>query len=254
MDIYIKLKNIGLEFIKYYDKGSSIKEFVLNKLTFKKRVRYNKFWGLKDINVTINKGDRVGVIGLNGAGKSTLLKTISRIYEPTTGIIDYKGVMASLIEIGAGFNAECTGRENIFLNGSILGFTKKELEKKYENIVRFAELENFIDTPVKYYSTGMYMRLAFTIATEVVPDILILDEIFAGGDVHFRKKASERLENLIDTSKIVIIVSHQMADIEKFCNRVLVIDHGRLMYDDVPEKAIEYYYREILKEEYNKNE
>lgn len=239
---YIQFSDVSLRFRLYSDKGVSIKEAIINSIKRRKYANQVKeFWVLKDINVRINQGDRLGIVGNNGAGKSTMLKLISRIYEPTEGRIDINGRVVPLIELGAGFNPELTGRENIYLNGAVLGYTKEEMAKLEKNIVEFAELQDFIDVPVKYYSTGMYARLAFTVATEINPEILIIDEIFAGGDINFVDRAVKRINDLIDSAKVVIMVSHSLGLIESMCNRCLVIaDHG-IAYDGGVKEGLEFY-------------
>lgn len=239
---YIKFEDVSLKFKMYTDKGVSVKEAIINSL---KKRRYEdtvkEFWVLNDINVTINQGDRLGIIGNNGAGKSTMLKLISRIYEPTKGKISINGKVIPLIELGAGFNPELTGRENIYLNGAILGYTKTEMAQLEQNIINFSQLDEFIDVPIKYYSTGMYARLAFTVATEINPEILIIDEIFAGGDINFVDRAIDRINNLIDSAKIVIMVSHSMGLIRDICNRCLVIADNHIVFDGKPDDAIKFY-------------
>lgn len=189
----------------------------------------------------INHGDRLGIIGHNGAGKSSLLKILCKIYTPTSGTIDIKGKVAPLLEIGAGFNPELSGRENIYLNGTILGYNLKRLKEIEPDIINFSELEQFIDTPVKYYSTGMYMKLAFSIATATQPDILILDELFAGGDADFIKKAQARMKAMIEDSNIMVFVSHQMDLLLELCNRVIWVDHGNIIADGKPDEIINQY-------------
>lgn len=238
----IVFNNVSLKLRIYKDQGLTIKEAFVN--MFKKsRYSENKhdLWVLKNINIEINKGDRLGIIGLNGAGKSTFLKLISKIYTPTEGTIDVSGKVVPLIELGAGFNPELTGRENIYLNGAILGFTKKQMQEIESKIIDFAELNEFIDMPIKYYSTGMYGRLAFAVATEVDADILLIDEIFAGGDVNFIDKAVKRMNNLIDNANIVIMVSHSLDLIKDMCNRCIVIGNHKIMYDGTPEDSIDFY-------------
>lgn len=241
-DAYIKFTDVSLKFRLYSDKGISMKEAVINRLKRSNRENAVKeFWVLQNINLTINNGDRLGIIGTNGAGKSTLLKLISRIYEPTIGTVESKGRIVPLIELGAGFNNELTGRENIYLNGAVLGYTKAEMAALEKNIVEFAGLEDFIDMPIKYYSTGMYARLAFTVATEINPEILIIDEIFAGGDINFVDRAVNRINNLIDSARIVVMVSHSLGLIESMCKRCIVIsDHG-VAFDGPTEDAIQFY-------------
>ena len=207
----------------------------------KQSASYSEFRALRGISMEFNDGDRVGIIGHNGAGKSTLLKAICRIYEPSEGSISVEGQIAPLLEIGAGFHTEFTGRENIYLNGTILGFSSKQLLEIEKEIISFAELEEFIDTPVKYYSTGMYLRLAFSIATAVHPDILILDEVFAGGDAGFVEKANSRMQEMIDKSSIMLLVSHDIELLKKYCNRVVWIDHGVVVQDGPAQEVLDCY-------------
>ena len=239
---FIRFEDVSLKFRIYTDKGMSIKEAIINSLRKRKySEQVKEFWVLKNLNVTINQGDRLGIIGNNGAGKSTMLKLISKIYEPTLGKIDISGRVVPLIELGAGFNPELTGRENIYLNGAVLGYTKKEMAKLEKNIVDFSELEEFIDVPIKYYSTGMYARLAFTVATEISPEILIIDEIFAGGDINFVDRAVKRINDLIDSAKIVIMVSHSLDLIKSMCNRCLVIADYGIAFDGNVDDALKFY-------------
>ena len=229
----------------YHDKALSLKEAVINRFRFKHHIQVEKFWALKEINLNINENERIGIIGLNGAGKSSLLKTMCRIYTPSAGKIEITGNVAPLIEIGAGFHTEMSGRENIYLNGAALGLSKKDIDKQVDRIISFSELEQFIDMPVKYYSTGMYMRLAFVIATEVNPDILIVDEMFAGGDASFVEKAKKRLDTLFTDAKILVIVSHNMDYIQQLCNRVILLNKGQIILDDLPDTVIPYYLNNI---------
>ncbi len=173
----------------------------------------------------------MGIVGRNGAGKSTLLKTICRIYEPSSGKVRVHGRIAPLLEIGAGFHPEFTVRENIYFNGTILGYSKEQLRAIEQEIIEFAELQEFIDTPVKYYSTGMYMRLAFSLATTVHPDILVLDELFAGGDAAFVKRGRERMYNMIDRASVMILVSHDQSLLRSLCERFIWLDHGKIVAD-----------------------
>lgn len=200
-----------------------------------------EFWALKDVSFEIKQGDRVGIIGRNGAGKSTLLKILSRITEPTKGRINIKGRVASLLEVGTGFHPELTGRENIFLNGAILGMSKVEITKKFDEIVAFAEVEKFLDTPVKRYSSGMYVRLAFAVAAHLEPEILVVDEVLAVGDAQFQKKCLGKMEDVGKEGRTVLFVSHQMAAIQKLCSRAVLLNKGNLIFDDSPEKCISLY-------------
>ena len=187
-----------------------------------------EFWALKDVSFEINRGDRVGIIGRNGAGKSTLLKILSRITEPTTGRISLKGRVASLLEVGTGFHPELTGRENIFLNGAILGMSKVEIKRKFDEIVAFAEVEKFLDTPVKRYSSGMYVRLAFAVAAHLEPEILIVDEVLAVGDVQFQKKCLGKMEDVGKEGRTVLFVSHNMAALTTLCDKAIWLYQGQV--------------------------
>ncbi len=237
----ITVEGLSIKFRIYHDKSPSLKDYFAGLLKRKNKPAYSEFWAVKDVSFEIKAGERVGIIGHNGAGKSTLLKALCRIYEPSRGSLYVDGRVAPLLEIGAGFNPEFTGRENIYLNGAILGFTNPQLGVIEPEVIAFAELEEFIDTPVKYYSTGMYMRLAFALATAVHPDVLVLDEVFAGGDATFMMKARARLNDMIDKANIVIMVSHDHQLVRSLCNRVLWMDHGRLMSDGKPEDVVDRY-------------
>lgn len=201
-----------------------------------------EFWALKDISFEIKRGDRVGIIGRNGAGKSTLLKILSRITEPTNGRISIKGRVASLLEVGTGFHPELTGRENIFLNGAILGMSKVEIKKKFDEIVAFAEVEKFLDTPVKRYSSGMYVRLAFAVAAHLEPEVLVVDEVLAVGDAGFQKKCLGKMEDVAEQEgRTVLFVSHNMAAVDKLCQQGVVLDRGQLKYIGSQTEAITQY-------------
>lgn len=188
-----------------------------------------EFWALKDINFEIEQGDRVGIIGRNGAGKSTLLKILSRITEPTTGRITLNGRVASLLEVGTGFHPELSGRENIFLNGAILGMSRKEIQQKFDEIVNFSEVEKFLDTPVKRYSSGMYVRLAFAVAAHLDPEILVVDEVLAVGDAGFQKKCLQKMDNIAKCGRTVLFVSHNIAAIQNLCNTAILLQDGALI-------------------------
>ncbi len=195
----------------------------------KQRPSKEEFWALKELNFTIEQGDRVGIIGRNGAGKSTLLKVLSRITDPTTGRIVIKGRVASLLEVGTGFHPELTGRENVFLNGAILGMSRSEIKRKFDEIVAFAEVERFLDTPVKRYSSGMYVRLAFSVAAHLEPEILIVDEVLAVGDAQFQKKCLGKMEDVSKGGRTVLFVSHNMTAIQTLCNKGVFLKQGRLV-------------------------
>ena len=204
-----------------------------------------EFWALKDISFQVQQGERVGIIGRNGAGKSTLLKVLSRITEPTEGRIKIQGRVASLLEVGTGFHPELTGRENIFLNGAILGMSRAEVQQKFDEIVAFAEIERFLDTPVKRYSSGMYVRLAFAVAAHLEPDILIVDEVLAVGDAQFQKKCMTKMEQQQERGRTVLFVSHNMGAIRELCNRVVVLRSGAVIYDGSPDVGIEKYLENV---------
>jgi lipopolysaccharide transport system ATP-binding protein len=201
-----------------------------------------EFWALKDVNFELKQGDRLGVIGRNGAGKSTLLKILSRITEPTTGRIAITGRIASLLEVGTGFHPELTGRENIYLNGAILGMSHAEIKRKFDDIVDFAEVEKFLDTPVKRYSSGMYVRLAFAVAANLEPEILIVDEVLAVGDAQFQKKCLGKMEDVGKQGRTVIFVSHSMPTIASLCNRAILLESGRLVKDGPTSDVVMHYY------------
>lgn len=236
----IYINNISLDF-RRHSSPQTIKGFLSEVLRKKSKSVSDKFRALDGIELQFNVGDRVGLIGRNGAGKSTLLKTIAGIYIPTRGDIKVEGKIVPLIEIGAGFNPEFSAIENIYLNGAIMGCKKSELNKIKEEIIEFSGLEEFMHTPVKYYSTGMYMKLAFSIATSIQPDILILDEIFAGGDSEFVKKAESRMAKIIHESNIMLMVSHDNNLIRKFCNRVIWMDHGKVVMDGSVDAVLSMY-------------
>ena len=200
-----------------------------------------EFWALRDVNFKIQEGDRVGIIGRNGAGKSTLLKILSRITEPTSGRIKIRGRVSSLLEVGTGFHPELTGRENIFLNGAILGMRKAEISRKFDEIVAFAEVEKFLDTPVKRYSSGMYVRLAFAVAAHLEPEILIVDEVLAVGDAQFQKKCLGKMETSSREGRTVLFVSHNMQAVRQLCGRGLVLKEGQIIHDEPAERAISTY-------------
>ena len=227
----IIIEDISLEFRLYHDGASSIKEYFANIFRKKKRKHYTDFYALQNVSFSVNDGERVGIIGRNGAGKSTLLRTVSRIYEPTLGSITVNGRVAPLLDIGAGFHPEFSGRENIYFNGALLGYTKEQLRSIEDEVIAFAELQDFIDSPVKYYSTGMYMKLAFSLATTVQPDILILDELFVGGDANFVRRGKDRMNKMIDNSSVMLLVSHDAELLRSLCQRFIWLDHGKVIAD-----------------------
>ncbi len=200
-----------------------------------------EFWALRDVSFKVQAGDRIGIIGRNGAGKSTLLKVLSRITQPTLGRVILRGRVASLLEVGTGFHPELSGRENIFLNGAVLGMSQAEIRKKFDAIVAFADVEKFLDTPVKRYSSGMYVRLAFAVAAHLEPEILIVDEVLAVGDSQFQKKCIGKMEEAGREGKTILFVSHNMLTVGAICNRGLVLRNGQVTFDGKAKAAIEHY-------------
>ncbi|WP_373032463.1 ABC transporter ATP-binding protein [Sulfurovum sp.] len=244
--IAIKVENLGKKYVINHETGNgddNFREVVIRntKKTIASLNPFSKlskndvqnttedFWALNDVSFEINKGDKVGIIGRNGAGKSTLLKVLSRITEPTTGKIHINGRIASLLEVGTGFHPELTGRENIYLNGAILGMSRREIKSKFDEIVAFAEVEKFLDTPVKRYSSGMYVRLAFSVAAHLEPEILVVDEVLAVGDVEFQKKCLGKMKDVSEEGRTILFVSHNMNAIEHLCDHVIVMNNGRMV-------------------------
>ncbi len=238
----IELRDVSLKFVNYSDKSYTIKRAVLELLLRRERpVPDSEFWALRDVNLRIRHGERIGVLGSNGAGKSTLLRLLARIYPPTTGILDVRGMVAPLIEMGAGFNPELTGFDNILLNGAMLGFTRKQMLAKVDGIHEFTGLREFADLPLKYYSSGMYARLAFGVATEIDPEILLVDESLGVGDQAFKDKAKARIRNVMERSHAVILVSHEMASLRELCDRGLWMRQGRLVADGPIDEVVDQY-------------
>lgn len=236
----IEVKNMTKQFNVYFDKANTLKE----KLLFWKRGNKEVRTVLKDINIDIKKGETVALIGTNGSGKSTLLKLMTKIIYPTKGTVQTKGKLTSLLELGAGFHPDFSGRENIYFNASIFGLSKKEIDKRLDEIISFSELEEFIDNPVRTYSSGMYMRLAFSVAINVDADILLIDEILAVGDQHFQDKCFKRLEDLRDSNKTIVIVTHSLESVKKLCNRAIWIKDGSVREDGETSSVIEKYLKE----------
>lgn len=201
----------------------------------------DEFWALKDVSFEVKKGEVIGIIGKNGAGKSTLLKILSQITKPTEGRIEINGRVASLLEVGTGFHPELTGRENVYLNGTILGMTRKEVESKFDEIVAFSGVEKFIDTPVKHYSSGMYVRLAFAVAAHLEPEILIIDEVLAVGDAEFQKKCLGKMKDVAGEGRTVLFVSHNMGAVKNLCHRAILLKNGQLNFMGGVEDVIKNY-------------
>lgn len=219
----------------------------INLFTPKKKKKKDYFWALKDIDFRINKGDVVGIIGANGAGKSTLLKVVSGVYKPTTGTVEVNGKISPMIELGAGFDGELTARENIYLNGAILGYSKEFLEQKFDEIVEFSELKDFLDVPVKNFSSGMVAKLAFSISTIVDPEVLIVDEILSVGDIKFQEKSKNKMMSMIEGGTTVLYVSHSIDSIKELCSKVIWLDHGKIIKMGNAKEICDEYYKKLMK-------
>ena len=222
----IEVKNVSMSFRLSQDRIQSIKEYLVT--LAKGKLKYKEFWALKNVSFTVRPGEVLGIIGRNGAGKSTILKVISGILKPTEGSVSVRGNIVPMLELGSGFDLDLTGRENIYLNGSILGYSSHFLDEKYDEIVSFSELGEFIEMPIRNYSSGMMMRLAFSIATVVNPEIMIVDEILAVGDEAFQRKSCQRMLELMGGGTTVLFVSHSLDQIREMCDRVLWLDHGQI--------------------------
>lgn len=233
----IEVRALKKKFKIFYDKGHMLKE----RLIFANRNKHEDRWVLNGISFDVKKGEAIGLIGKNGCGKSTTLKLLNRIIYPNEGTVEIKGKVSSLIELGAGFHEDMTGRENIYINASIFGLTKKEIDARIGNIIRFSELEEFIDNPVRTYSSGMYMRLAFSVAINVDADILLIDEILAVGDVNFQEKCFQKLRDVKRSGTTIVIVSHSLSQIEKICDRAIWIDEGLIKEDGAPRAICKHY-------------
>ncbi|MGN0523822.1 MAG: ABC transporter ATP-binding protein [Eubacterium sp.] len=226
-DIVISVDHVTMSFNLSKEKVDNLKEYFIKFL--KRDIEYKQFLALDDVSFEINRGDRLAILGLNGAGKSTLLKTIVGVYKPTKGEVRKKGVIAPLLELGAGFDPNYSGRENIYLYGAILGYSREYLAGKIDEIIEFSELGHFINIPVKNYSSGMRARLGFSIATAVDPDILILDEVLSVGDAQFRKKSLAKVQSMFDNGVTVLFVSHNIAQVKTICNKAILLEHGKMI-------------------------
>jgi len=267
MKTVIKVENLGKKYLISHQKSDryvalrdvitdgtkKIAKKIINPQSISQQYR-EEFWALRNINFEVNEGDRVGIIGRNGAGKTTILKLLSRITEPTEGKISIKGRIASLLEVGTGFHPELTGRENIYLNGAILGMGKSEIKRKFDEIVEFADIEKFLDTPVKRYSSGMYVRLAFAVAAHLEPEILVIDEVLAVGDAQFQKKSLGKMEDISkEEGRTILFVSHNMGAVEQLCSRAILLDNGRIIMNDSVSKVVSKYLQDSMTN-YDSNE
>lgn len=225
----IEVENLSIKFNKSTERVDNIKEYIIRKI--KGQMKYEEFWALGGVSFSICKGETVGIIGLNGSGKSTLLKVIAGVLKPANGIVCVHGSVAPLIELGAGFDPDLSARENIFLNGAVLGHSRKEMQDLFDEIVEFSELRDFLDVPVKNFSSGMQARLGFSIATSVIPDVLIVDEVLGVGDHKFQKKCYRRMQEIISTGATVLFVSHSIEQVKEICRRAIWVENGRIVMD-----------------------
>ena len=225
----IEIENLSIKFNKSTERIDSFKEYLIK--IAKRDLSYEKFWALKDVSLSINRGETVGIIGLNGSGKSTLLKAIAGVLKPAEGNVRVYGSVAPLIELGAGFDPDLSARENIFLNGAVLGYSRKRMQELFEEIIEFSELREFLDVPLKNYSSGMQARLGFAIATSVIPDVLIVDEVLGVGDYKFQEKCHRRMERIISSGATVLFVSHSIEQVKQICSRAIWLKSGRVVMD-----------------------
>jgi len=235
----IRLENVTQRFRVIHERPDTVRE-LFSKL-FRKSTSFHDFEAVKDVSFEVPHGQTLGIIGRNGSGKSTLLKIIAGVYRPSKGTVTVNGSLAPLIELGAGFHHELTGRENILLNGLLMGYSKREMLERQQSIIDFADIGEFLDSPVKQYSSGMYMRLAFAVAVEVDPQILVVDEILGVGDIGFQQKCFERIAGFRRAGKTILLVTHSMSDVQKHCDRVLLLEQGSVIMDGAPEETIALY-------------
>ena len=242
----IKIENVGMKFNLGIEKDNSLKMTFIKLFDKRKRIKKSDFWALKNVTFDVAKGDVVGLIGSNGAGKSTLLKVVSGVMKPTEGKVEVDGVISPMIELGAGFDGDLTARENIYLNGAILGYSKEFLDSKFDEIVEFSELKDFLDVPVKNFSSGMVAKLAFSISTIVDPEILIVDEILSVGDIKFQEKSKNKMMSMINGGTTVLYVSHTLDSIRELCNKVVWLEHGKVVMAGETNKVCDAYYKKQL--------
>lgn len=250
----INIENVSMKFNLGIEKNFSIKEAFISIFDKKRRKKKSYFWALNDVSFHVKKGEVIGLIGSNGAGKSTLLKVVSGVMKPTKGKVTVNGQISPMIELGAGFDSELTARENIYLNGAILGYSKEFLDSKFDEIVEFSELIDFLDVPIKNFSSGMVAKLAFSIATVVDPEILIVDEILSVGDIKFQEKSKNKMMEMIKGGTTVLYVSHSLDSIKELCDRVIWLEHGNIVKIGQTEKICNEYYKKQMGKEQKKGE
>lgn len=235
----IRLDDVGMLFNLNREKVDNLKEYAIKLVT--RKLHYNEFWALRNVSFSLQKGDRLGVLGFNGAGKSTLLKVVAGVLKPTEGTMRVKGVIAPMLELGAGFDMNYSGEENIYLYGATMGYSRKYVQKRFDYIVEFSELKDFIDVPLKNYSSGMRARLGFAIASAVDPEILILDEVLSVGDAKFRAKSEKKITDMFDRGVTVLFVSHNTKQVQRLCNKAILLDKGRVIASGTADEVCEIY-------------
>ena len=244
-DLAVGVEGVTKKFRLYHERGNNLKDRILQP----KRSRYDDLWALDGIDFEVAEGETVGILGHNGSGKSTLLKCVCGVLRPTAGQVVVRGKLAGLLELGAGFQPELTGRDNIYLNGSMLGLSRKEVEQVFDEIVAFSELEQFIDNQVKFYSSGMYVRLGFAVAVSIQPDILVIDEVLAVGDERFQRKCLQRIREFKEQGRTIIVVTHSADQVKSICDRAVVLSHGRMIGIGTPGHAVQVFRESLLGEE-----
>lgn len=245
-DVVLKVDHVGMRFNLSSERIDNLKEYVIKLI--KRELMYQEFWALKDVSFEIKRGERWGILGFNGAGKSTLLKVIAGVLKPTEGTVTRKGKIVPLLELGAGFDKQYTGAENIYLYGAVLGYSKEFIKEKYDEIVKFSGLKKFIDVPIKNYSSGMRARLGFSIATIVEPEILILDEVLSVGDAKFRRKSERKIKSMFENGVTVLFVSHSLAQVKRICDHAMIMEEGHIIAAGEVEEIAEQY-EKMLKED-----
>lgn len=238
-DNIIEVNNVSMMFNKSSEKVDNIKEYVIKLM--KRELMFEEFWALKNVSFNVKRGEAIGFIGLNGSGKSTLLKTIAGVLKPTKGTIGVYGSVAPMIELGAGFDPDLSARENVYLNGAVLGYDRKNMDQRFQEIIDFAELWDFLDTPVKNFSSGMQARLGFAIATSTIPEILIVDEVLGVGDYKFQEKCQKRIGTIIETGATVLFVSHNIQQVKDICTRAIWLNKGELLMDGAVDEVCDRY-------------
>jgi ABC-2 type transport system ATP-binding protein len=237
--IAIRLEGVTQRYRVISERPDTLRELFTR--LFRHKTSFHDFDALKDVSFSVRRGEVVALVGRNGSGKSTTLKIIAGVYRPTAGRVEVNGTVAPLIELGAGFHSELTGRENIILNGLLMGYSKREMEKRAQRIIEFAGIGDFIDAPIKQYSSGMYVRLAFSVATEVDPDILVVDEILSVGDIDFQKKCHERLKGFQAAGKTILLVTHSLPDVVRLCDRAIYLEKGQIQFDGPADETVQLY-------------